>query len=920
MAKQKQIAFTGIQRAIPQSNMPDGACQEIINLRPRKGCWRPIGTKKVYKSINLSAYSKAFEHDIEGGLINGEPNLIGLKNLETHSEVYLIDTTTGMATQIGGNLDSSITVNVVFLKRTMLITTGTGVKIFIWTDGSYAPLADLPIPDVDLSKSSSKLVESEHFHLAEAVLGGYYKALNTASEDEGHQFGSIMYITVYRLFDGSYLIPNIPRYLEINNGGIVEQNNPNGGSQSDSTWWFEFYVSKLQATINNELYTDADFGKTKDLIESICIFATRATPLHKIDETTLTDTILASYGTGENNRQFKVLFPVSDDFKKLAQSAGWYKIHEFIFEDVIGKTGKKTESIDTIGFYQDYATRETLPTDQFTHHENVARVAYTYNDRLHLLNIKTSLGLPYVIWPDNTETWGSGSTIDGIIAVWVKTSLGQAIVKSNIQVPVYRESATSYIECGENYDLALESVVTAMETLNYISGSAYIEEIASPGGTSYIVWYKIYASSDEYFVLPSVVGYNDSRAYKMQITVNSGSGNLLLFSESLTKNTLMNFSTWNSKTFNVDQANATSNFALTKKLTSSVTEIATIPATITLPFDTNRLQVSEIQNPLIYPAKNSYQIGTGDGLAMAAGSEPLSSGQFGQFPLQVFTTKGIWALEIGTGDVLYTNILPVNSEVINNPNNVLSIGSGVVYTTDTGLFLINGREVIELSEVIENNFDRLLLLDTVEIDKLLSDVKYTPGLANALSDIDFLTYLQTSVIGYDHLNKELLITNVTYGYSYVYSFESQAFFKIYGSYKMLINSYPKLHAVTNSNILSISEELNTDAIECLIISSAQSLEGPETFKKIERAILRSKLSTDTGSYSGFYLFASDDLNTWQFITGKQKTGSDLKDLMIQRSHGTSKYYAFVFAGKLFTDSEIKQIDLIFNIKWNNRLR
>jgi len=104
------------------------------------------------------------------------------------------------------------------------------------------------------------------------------------------------------------------------------------------------------------------------------------------------------------------------------------------------------------------------------------------------------------------------------------------------------------------------------------------------------------------------------------------------------------------------------------------------------------------------------------------------------------------------------------------------------------------------------------------------------------------------------------------------------------------------------------------------MSSAQGLEAPDAFKKIERAIFRTKFSTDVNCQAGFYLFASDDLYTWQFITGKQKTGTRVKDLLIQRSHGSAKFYAFIFCGRIYTNSEIKQIELIYNIRWNNRLR
>ena len=283
----------------------------------------------------------------------------------------------------------------------------------------------------------------------------------------------------------------------------------------------------------------------------------------------------------------------------------------------------------------------------------------------------------------------------------------------------------------------------------------------------------------------------------------------------------------------------------------------------------------------------------------------------------------IFAMELGSGDVLYSNILPVNGEVINNRRNVVALSQGVCYTTDTGLFIINGRQVIELSEIIEATDASNIscpLVASVEIQNLITNARFVPSLANSLSIISFLEYLKESTIGYDHINKEIFVTNQLHGYSYVYSIENQLWYKVSYSYKTLINSYPKLLGVNQTHIVSVSVELNVDPVDCLIITAAHSLESPEAYKKLERSILRIMTNSSLSSNCGFYIFGSDDLVTWRFLVGSQRSGTGIKDYLIQRTHGSVKYYSFVFAGRITTSSEIKQIELIFNVKWNNRLR
>lgn len=886
-SQEKVISYTGLNRAIPQSDSPAGSCQEMINVRHRKGCFRPIGQKKTYTIADIPVaindqFDNIYLHDIEGGLIDGEPNWIGLDSITHH--LSIIDPTTGISTVIGlygGDLFMG-NVKVVFLKRTMIVTSDSGVKVYLWTiDKKYQVTASLTNPEITMLTTNPitvNIVPTVESHDAAAVLGDYFTLLNDQSRTEGRLFGSIMYITAYKLFDGSYILPSIPKYFQISNGGQMFQNNVGGhSSQSGALWYSKFTLAQLQVTLSGYFYTDELIGGTKDLIDSICVFATRATTIHQIDESTLTNAnLLKWFGPSTNDRYFKDIYPVSEDFKKLAKSTGWYKIHEFPFEEVIG-AGLITKTVDTKGYYQDYANRDTLTTDQFSHHKLTAKAAYVYNDRLHLANIKTSLGLPYIIWPLVISGYIYGTPIAAIptswvlgkLSVWVKTSLGQAVVTSDISIPIY--------------------------TINSVDN----------------------------FVLPELLGYNDARAYKMQISVTLSGVDYVLFSEALTRHDTMNLAYWHNSLFSPDESNVAANFNQTYKQVSSITYPATVPVDIALPFDPNRVQVSEIQNPLFFPTKNSYQIGTGSILGIMAGSEPLSTGQFGQFPLHVFTTKGIWAMEIGTGEVLYTNVLPVNGEVINNPANLVPVGSGVVYTTDMGIFVVNGRQVTEIGEIVEGvPATDLTGIPEIQflLDNIVTNTHFTPGLDGTLSSTNFLNYLLTSSVGYDQLNKELVITNPSYSYSYIFSFETKIWFKISQSFELLINDYPRLLGRNSSSIVSLSEETTDQNIECLIISNAQNFDQGNTYKKIISATQRTVYSSDSGKMTGFYIFASNDLVTWQLITGKQKDGTKIKDLPCLRSHCSAKYYVFVFCGTLAVTSEIKQVEVVFKNKWDNRLR
>ena len=428
---------------------------------------------------------------------------------------------------------------------------------------------------------------------------------------------------------------------------------------------------------------------------------------------------------------------------------------------------------------------------------------------------------------------------------------------------------------------------------------------------SWDVCYRILTSdTTPYYIIPASIGYNDNRAYRMMITINVAGVEKVLVDKSLKKNAGMNFAYF-----------VADNYLNKIPLPSDLTVTATLPVAMNTPYDTNRIQVSEIQNPLVFPSENSYQVGTGEIVAIAAGSEPLSTGQFGQFPLQVFTSKGIFAMEIGTGDVLYTNILPVNGEVADNAKNIIPCSSGVIYSTERGLFVVNGRQVIELSEIVEGLPEKAMSINKTEITTLLTDSKYTPGLAGSLSDIDFLEYLDNSSVGFDQINKELIVSNKAKGYSYIYSFENKIWFKVSRSYKLLINNWPRLFGISGTTIYDLSGEVTTGTVEAMIITCAQSLELPEIAKKIDRSILRSKISTEAAvKYVGFYVFGSDDVETYQILTGRQRTGAGLKDMINQSSGVSARFFVFVVNGNMSLDSEINEIDITYEGKWNGKLR
>lgn len=105
--------------------------------------------------------------------------------------------------------------------------------------------------------------------------------------------------------------------------------------------------------------------------------------------------------------------------------------------------------------------------------------------------------------------------------------------------------------------------------------------------------------------------------------------------------------------------------------------------------ESNRIQVSGVNNPFNLPFANSYRIGTdrNEIIALNSGAIEMSDAKFGEFPLFAFTKEGIFALQ-ASSQVLYGSIIPINFDRATNPN-TLAINGSIVYITVEGIKLLS---------------------------------------------------------------------------------------------------------------------------------------------------------------------------------------------------------------------------------------
>lgn len=116
----------------------------------------------------------------------------------------------------------------------------------------------------------------------------------------------------------------------------------------------------------------------------------------------------------------------------------------------------------------------------------------------------------------------------------------------------------------------------------------------------------------------------------------------------------------------------------------------------------NSLRVSLPENPWVFPDYLKHNVGNGQIISMAAAIKALSVGQYGQFPLVVFATDGIWTLQIND-DGTYKPATFLSGDVCTNPASITQTDSAVLFVTKQGLKVVDGSDVRLLSLPIEGN-------------------------------------------------------------------------------------------------------------------------------------------------------------------------------------------------------------------------
>jgi hypothetical protein len=318
------------------------------------------------------------------------------------------------------------------------------------------------------------------------------------------------------------------------------------------------------------------------------------------------------------------------------------------------------------------------------------------------------------------------------------------------------------------------------------------------------------------------------------------------------------------------------------------------------------LVVSKVNNPFIFAAEDVVTFTAGNVMNLAVATRPLSEGQFGQFPLYVFTDEGVFALSTDNQGRFLTSH-PVSRDVLVGDDALTGIEQGVFFAAARGLLLLQGSTVTKVSALMDGAPDELGPLFAQEISRSLLDSIAIESPAR------FSEFIKGCRMAYDYANSRIVLFRDGMATQYVYKFDTQSWHRMnagIGPLVRALNSYPEALVVSKTSrgqsVFNLSVTAESDdavAVPGLVYSRDLILDGADIYKTIHRLKVRGR-------------FRNGHVR-WQL----QGSNDGLNYQNIHSLRGPSwKWYRIVLVSRLSPNERVSYIELDYEPKFVDKIR
>ena len=333
--------------------------------------------------------------------------------------------------------------------------------------------------------------------------------------------------------------------------------------------------------------------------------------------------------------------------------------------------------------------------------------------------------------------------------------------------------------------------------------------------------------------------------------------------------------------------------------------------------ETNAINVSAQYNPFVFPVEYSYSFG-GEISDITTSYLPISSTQIGQYPITVFTSNGIFALEQGGTSTLYSNIVPLQPTIAQGK--ATSTPSGTFFVSSNNIYMMVGRAMVNISEALDGEIDNDLKANMAFNRLCCSTDDKLYDFSNLLSRMEFRNIIANATLVYDQLHNELYISSndESIQYSYVFNLDTKVFHKTSKKYLATQNGTRYAIEIIGGvkSIVDMHNESHNDMQYILLQSRPLPIDLASTHIQRLLFFVDTKLS---GSQNiCISVFGSDNLHDWKCIISAQKRNTILRQIRTNKAAKSFRDYIVLINGTVDTNTDISDIIADFTVV-NRRL-
>ena len=914
MATRQEVIFAGLTNSPSDYDCQDGELATCLNLINEDGALHPIHQPVVAEqNITLpnNSCSIRYVHNVTHENKNHSHYIVNCTNSSpyswywtekggdgTHHELNLGNFKVNSVTAIGNiicfvgdknilyafwNKDSYNIFNKNAFNYTFSVTNTSGVEV-----DAIAQLGDdfqgcFLTPSFGSQDYGNLIFEGTKPNGTKTIWNAIDSMINKAMSENGNTYFKYLVfgVVALRLYDGTYSnISNLFVLCPKNNINNIFYYNADKETIKNTEYYK--FVRASGYIHRHQINVQLDLTGIEDFVQGVDVFLTKGTDFLLLDkgyDTTSTETV-------NNLKKRKGTIT----FERLKKSALYREFDNLTFYHSIYITkedlGKNIDLLNVQG------TEESLSLADMGRTSIGSSCAIAYNNRLHLANIQNYINdifSPNPIYKFELNSSGTSFPVEKI----------NTILGNYMDVPLTDEGWYDYGKM--NTDTA--EVIAIIDNKYY-----YKATVQYPLNPIFVVPFQNAKSVKLYIKhkgkLMDEIGFRNinlhqSETFGMSYYIFNAENGIFSFMQKyelsnnggvLTRRQGDTFTSTSSKFYDEASQKCDSDGAKIEQLASLI-------------------KVSEAENPLVFPAKNSVQVGSSVISALAANTRPISEGQFGEAPLYAFTDEGVWVLMLGE-EGTYVARQPANREICSNPNGILQIDDAVLYPTNRGIMMQQGRNSICITDQLDGcpfNF--------MEMKYAKQIIATNQTGSGEISYIRFKDYLKSADMIYDYYNNRIIVFNPNQAYAYVYSLKSKMWGTMKNVFNKRVNIYPESYATNKEGkILNVYVEEPYSNTPYFLCSRPLTISDKEVYKTIFTCIARGYFRKGTNGKCAIVLYGSNNLFDWYLIK------TSINEYLRGIAGSPYKYFRVALIGNLATNESISGLSAEFQERLQNKLR